>query len=90
MGSRVGLGEMIMQKENLQDRSNRITERLHIASRKRLTAALAFVLSLAVVLGVVRELTLPASTMTTICGKEEHVHTDACYTLLLKCDQVEG
>ena len=60
--------------------------------RRQLRKAISLLLSAAIVLSVCLNLMQPASTMTTICGKEEHTHGEACYTQLLNCDQdgVEG
>ena len=75
-----------------RESGNIINLRLREQHRRQLRRGLSLLLSVAIVLSVCLNLMQPASTMTTICGKEEHTHGEACYTQLLNCDQdgVEG
>lgn len=61
--------------------------------KRRLWIAAVLVLACAVVLATVCALIRPAAALeapVTYCGKEEHAHTDACYTRELTCGQEES
>ncbi|MBQ8955029.1 MAG: hypothetical protein IJ048_13030, partial [Clostridia bacterium] len=53
-------------------------------TRRQLMNLMA-VLSVVIVIAVSFALTKPANTMTTICGLEEHTHSEACFTQKLIC-----
>jgi uncharacterized surface anchored protein len=67
--------------EKMQKKINRY---LADAKKKRWLMAAVSVLAVVVAVGTFRALTSPGITLTDgktlICGKEEHTHTDACYT----------
>lgn len=61
--------------------------------KRRLWIGMVLVLACAVVLATACALIRPATALdapVTYCGKEEHVHTDACYTRELTCGQEES
>ena len=66
---------------------NIIVRKLRESQRRKLLAGLSVFLSFIIVLSVAVNLMQPVNTMTTICGKEEHTHSDACYTQVLVCAQ---
>ena len=61
-------------------------------ARRRRLCVLLGVLCLALALGVMDRLMKPAITVTARpeCGREEHVHGEACYTRTLVCGLDEG
>lgn len=61
--------------------------------KRRLWIGMVLVLACAVVLATACALIRPATALdapVTYCGKEEHVHTEACYTRELTCGQEES
>lgn len=61
--------------------------------KRRLWIGMVLVLACAVVLATACALIRPATALdapVTYCGKEEHVHTEACYTWELTCGQEES
>ena len=70
--------------------SRKMNRRLKENRRRKQLGRVVAVLSALVVLIVVGQLMQPVNTMTTICGREEHTHTDACYEQRLVCGQDEG
>lgn len=56
----------------------RIRASIRRNKQRRLLSRVATLISVAIVFGVAMSLMQPVITMTTICGREEHAHTEAC------------
>ena len=67
-------------------RRDRVASKVKSLRRRRIRVALCLLLSLVVASGVFLNMMQPVITMTAICGKEEHVHSDSCYKDLLFCE----
>ena len=71
-------------------RRDRVASKVKSLRRRRIRVALCLLLSLAVASGVFLNMMQPVITMTAICGKEEHVHSDSCYRDLLFCENEDA